>query len=197
MLVDCYDMLDGSQPILGYESNTKAIINPNSGYNVNSPYANRDPRLAQSILCDGATWPLVNGKPAAIDLSKSYRWGSGYFLTKFLDDRIDHRKGGTTYMDFPMMRYAEILLDYAEAENEAEDTNTAREKAIAQLNRIRLVPVSRQTYWPQIIIRQLRERIRKERRVELCFEDHRFFDIRRWLIAKDVMRLPGCRNKEN
>ena len=38
-------------------------------------------------------------------------------------------------MDFPMMRYAEILLDYAEAENEAEDTNTAREKAIAQLNR--------------------------------------------------------------
>ena len=40
-------------------------------------------------------------------------------------------------MDFPMMRYAEILLDYAEAENEAEDTNTAREKAIAQLNRIR------------------------------------------------------------
>ena len=41
-----------------------------------------------------------------------------------------------------MMRYAEILLDYAEAENEAEDTNTAREKAIAQLNRIRLVPVS-------------------------------------------------------
>ena len=106
-------MLDGSQPILGYESNTKAIINPNSGYNVNSPYTNRDPRLAQSILCDGATWPLVNGKPAAIDLSKSYRWGSGYFLTKFLDDRIDHRKGGTTYMDFPMMRYAEIMLDYA------------------------------------------------------------------------------------
>ena len=128
-LVDCYDMLDGSQPILGYESNTKAIINPNSGYNVNSPYANRDPRLAQSILCDGATWPLVNGKPAAIDLSKSYRWGSGYFLTKFLDDRIDHRKGGTTYMDFPMMRYAEILLDYAEAENEAEDTKYSQRKS--------------------------------------------------------------------
>ena len=97
---------------------------------------------------------LVNGKPAAIDLSKSYRWGSGYFLTKFLDDRIDHRKGGTTYMDFPMMRYAEILLDYAEAENEAEDTNTAREKAIAQLTGYVVVPVSRQTYWPQIIIRQ-------------------------------------------
>ena len=63
-------------------------------------------------------------------------------------------KAAPLYMDFPMMRYAEILLDYAEAENEAEDTNTAREKAIAQLNRIRLVPVSRQTYWPQIIIRQ-------------------------------------------
>ena len=191
-LVDCYDMLDGSQPILGYESNTKAIINPNSGYNVNSPYTNRDPRLAQSILCDGATWPLVNGKPAAIDLSKSYRWGSGYFLTKFLDDRIDHRKGGTTYMDFPMMRYAEILLDYAEAENEAEDTNTAREKAIAQLNRIRRrAGITTDLLAADYNQATLRERIRKERRVELCFEDHRFFDIRRWLIAKEVMRLPA------
>ena len=148
--------------------------------------------MAQSILCDGATWPLVNGKPAAIDLSKSYRWGSGYFLTKFLDDRIDHRKGGTTYMDFPMMRYAEILLDYAEAENEAEDTNTAREKAIAQLNRIRRrAGITTDLLAADYNQATLRERIRKERRVELCFEDHRFFDIRRWLIAKDVMRFPA------
>ncbi|MCS2760559.1 RagB/SusD family nutrient uptake outer membrane protein [Bacteroides ovatus] len=68
---------------------------------------------------------------------------------------MDHRKGGTTYMDFPMMRYAEILLDYAEAENEAEDTNTAREKAIAQLNRIRRrAGITTDLLVPQIIIRQ-------------------------------------------
>lgn len=191
-LVDSYDMIDGTQPILGYETNTVAIINPNSGYNENTPYANRDPRLAQSILYDGASWPLVNSKKAQINLSLPYRWGSGYFLVKFLDDRIDHRKGGTTYMDFPMMRYAEILLDYAEARNEAEDTNTAREEAIAQLNRVRrracITADLQATDYSQAT---LRERIRKERRVELCFEDHRFFDIRRWLIAKDVMRLPA------
>ena len=95
-------------------------------------------------------------------------------------------------MDFPMMRYAEILLDYAEAENEAEDTNTAREKAIAQLNRIRRrAGITTDLLAADYNQATLRERIRKERRVELCFEDHRFFDIRRWLIAKDVMRLPA------
>ncbi|MCS2523771.1 RagB/SusD family nutrient uptake outer membrane protein [Bacteroides ovatus] len=54
------------------------------------------------------------------------------------------------------------------------------------------MPVSRQTYCTADYNQAtLRERIRKERRVELCFEDHRFFDIRRWLIAKNVMRLPA------
>lgn len=191
-LVDSYDMLDGSEPVIGYESNTVPVINPDSGYDEDNPYANRDPRLAQSILCDGATWPLVNGKSASVDLAKSNRWGSGYFLVKYLDDRIDHRKNGTTYMDFPMMRYAEVLLNYAEAQNEAEDTNISRENAVAQLNRIRRrAGITTDLQASDYNQESLRKRIRKERRVELCFEEHRFFDIRRWLIAKEVMRLPA------
>lgn len=196
-LVDSYDMLDGSQPITDYQSNTEATVNENSGYNEDTPYKNRDPRLEQSILCDGATWPLVNGKPAKVDIGTAQRWGSGYFLVKYLDDRIDHRKGGTTFMDFQMMRYAEVLLNYAEAENEAEDSNEARRKAVAQLNRIRKrAGITKDLVAEEYTQTSLSERIRKERRVELCFEDHRFYDIRRWLIAKEVMSLPAVGMKK-
>ncbi|HEX2974373.1 MAG TPA: RagB/SusD family nutrient uptake outer membrane protein, partial [Bacteroidales bacterium] len=180
------------QPILGYNQDLSPIINPASGYNEQKPYINRDPRLAQTILYHGLTWPKVNKSPQKVDITIPEKWGSGYFLTKYLDDRIDHRDGGTTSMNFIMMRYAEVLLNYAEAVNEATDSPDAREKAVAKLNQIRaragiLTPLQASAYTQST----LRERIRKERRVELCFEEHRFFDIRRWKIAKDVMNLPA------
>ncbi len=187
-LVDAYDMIDGAIPITGYHSLTEPIINPVSGYDEQNPYKDRDPRLKQSILYNGATWPQVNGSPETIDISTPNSWGSGYFLVKFLDDRVDHRRGGKTSTNFPMMRYAEVLLMYAEAINEAENTATAREKAVEQLNRIRSrAGISNDLVASEYNQNSLRERIRKERRVELSFEEHRFFDIRRWLIAKDVM----------
>lgn len=190
-LIDSYDMLDGSEPILGYRNETEPIINEASGYDEQHPYANRDPRLAQTILFDGATWPLVNGAPVKLDIStlESFR-ESGYFLLKFLDERIDHRMSGTTCQNFIMMRYAEVLLNYAEALNEAENSAEARQKAVTQLNRIRTragVGLLKAQDYDQ---NSLRERIRKERRVELCFEEHRFFDIKRWKIASTVMKRP-------
>lgn len=191
-LVDCYDMADGSEPILGYNSDYSPIINPASGYNDQDPYKNRDPRFYQTILYHGAVWPNVNKGTASVDIRTPNNWGSGYFLVKYLDDRIDHRSGGTTSMNFIMMRYAEILLDYAEAINEAEDNATARANAVEQLNRIRsragiTTPLNAANFTQA----SLRERIRKERRIELCFEEHRFFDIRRWKIAKTVMNRPA------
>ncbi|WP_286860846.1 RagB/SusD family nutrient uptake outer membrane protein [Proteiniphilum sp. UBA5510] len=191
-LVDSYDMADGSEPIVGYNSDYSPVINPNSGYNEQDPYKNRDPRFYQTILHHGMTWPKVNNKPAKVDITTPNNWGSGYFLVKFLDDRIDHRTGGQTSMNFIMMRYAEVLLNYAEAVNEASDTQAARTKAVEQLNRIRkragiINPINASDYTQST----LRERIRKERRVELCFEEHRFFDIRRWKIANDVMNKPA------
>lgn len=191
-LVDSYDMADGSEPITGYDANYNPIINPASGYDDQDPYKNRDPRFYQTILYNGATWPNVNKGAATVDISTPHSWGSGYFLVKYLDDRIDHRSGGTTSMNFIMMRYAEILLDYAEAVNEAENSPNARMKAVVQLNRIRkragiTQPLDAADYNQET----LRERIRKERRVELCFEEHRFFDIRRWKIANTVMNRPA------
>lgn len=190
-LVDCYDMANGIQPITGYNSNYSPIINPASGYNEQNPYANRDPRFSQSMLYHGKTWPKVNNTPATVDIRTPEKWGSGYFLTKYLDDRIDHYTGVTS-QNFIMMRYAEVLLNYAEAINESEDGAAARALAVAELNKIRAragitTPLVASDYTQST----LRERIRKERRVELCFEEHRFFDIRRWKIAKDVMNLPA------
>jgi hypothetical protein len=191
-LVDSYDMLDGSQPIDGYNADYSPIINPASGYNEQNPYLNRDPRLAQSMLFNGVTWPKVNAAPQKVDLTAPQKWGSGYFLTKFLDDRIDHRTGGKTSMNFIMMRYAEVLLNYAEAVNESGDTQDARTKAVVYLNKIRTrAGITKPLNAANFTQASLRQRIMKERRVELCFEEHRFFDIRRWKIAKDVMKLPG------
>ena len=191
-LVDCYDMADGTQPITGYNADYSPIINPASGYDDQNPYANRDPRLAQSVMYHGMTWPMVNRAPATMDLTIPERWISGYFVTKFLDDRIDHMAGGTTSQNFIMMRYAEVLLNYAEAINEAENTALARERAVEQINRIRLrAGITNPLVASDYNQATLRERIRKERRVELSWEEHRFFDIRRWKIASEVMRRPA------
>ncbi|HOI49601.1 MAG TPA: RagB/SusD family nutrient uptake outer membrane protein, partial [Prolixibacteraceae bacterium] len=191
-LVDFYDMADGTEPILGYHADYSPIINPAAGYDEQNPYTNRDPRLAQSMLYHGLTWPKVNKGPHTVDITTLEKWGSGYFLTKFLDDRIDHRDGGTTSMNFIMMRYAEVLLNYAEAVNEASDSPDARQKAVARLNQIReRAGISNPLVASQFTQSTLRERIRKERRVELCFEEHRFFDIRRWKIANEVMKRPA------
>ncbi|MDX9771727.1 MAG: RagB/SusD family nutrient uptake outer membrane protein, partial [Tenuifilaceae bacterium] len=137
--VDCYDMLDGTEPITGYNGDAfSPVINPASGYDEQNPFVNRDPRFKQTILHDRATWPLVNAVAnKMLDLSKPYRWLSGYYLVKYLDDRIDHMKGGNTSMNFQMMRYAEVLLNYAEAINEASNSAQNRQLAVAQLNAIR------------------------------------------------------------
>ncbi|HQB27716.1 MAG TPA: RagB/SusD family nutrient uptake outer membrane protein [Paludibacter sp.] len=192
--VDCYDMLDGTEPITGYNGDAfSPIINPASGYDEQNPFVNRDPRFKQTILHDRATWPLVNAVVnKMLDLTKPYRWLSGYYLVKYLDDRIDHMKGGSTSMNFQMMRYAEVLLNYAEAINEAANNADNRQLAVAQLNAIRArAGITGALNAADFTQDQLRERIRKERRVELCFEEHRFFDIRRWDIAKDVLNKPA------
>jgi hypothetical protein len=190
-LIDAYDMADGQEPIVGYNG-IEPVINQASGYDEQNPYANRDPRMNQIILHHGSTWPLVNGTPAKLDISQPNNNGSGFFLLKWLDDRVDYRKGATSTQNFILMRYAEVLLNYAEAINEAENTPAARDAAVDALNQIRqragiTTPLDAVAFSQET----LRLRIRKERRVELCFEEHRFFDIRRWKIAKDVMQLPA------
>ena len=190
--IDSFDMADG-RPAFVYDGcgfATEAVAG--SGYDEQNMYAGRDPRLDYCILHDGSTWPKVNGAPATIDISLPRNWVSGYFVCKYLDDRIDHRASkASTPMNFPCMRYAEILLDYAEALNEASDTPEARTLAVARLNQIRSrAGITGVLSADDFMQATLRERIRRERRVELCWEEHRYFDIRRWGIASEVLTRP-------
>lgn len=181
-LVDAYDMLNGQEAITGYDANGTPVINTASGYDESHPYRNRDPRLGMTILCQGDTWRVEN-KTVVLDvLSLDERSkATGYILRKFLDDRIDHRQGATTNMNYPMFRYAEILLSYAEAQNEL----NYQDVSVTYINMIREragVGALPRTGWTK---ETLRARIQKEYRIEFAFEDNRFFDARRWDKAKD------------
>ena len=173
-LVDSYEMANGLP-----------IDDPKSGYDEQNPYANRDPRLEQTILHNGSIWgDPQQEEQRAVDVSypdgKDYQdlhggTTTGYYTKKFLNNMSF--KSPTTYIhSCPIFRYAEILLNAAEALNEAGQTDQAYQYVNQVRARVGMPAYSGMTQ------AKLRERIRNERRVELCFEDHRFFDERRWKL---------------
>ena len=176
-LVDAYGMANGLE-----------INDPNSGYNPEDPYANRDPRLGYTVLYNGAQWlntaiqTYIGGinRPGGATVQTQ----TGYYLRKFMG----HFENTTTYEDhyhdLIYFRYADILLMYAEAMNEfagpSDDVFAAVEK-IRQ--RAGLNPY---TLDHSISKDSLRTVIRNERRKEFAFEEQRYWDIRRWKIAGQV-----------
>ena len=162
-----------------------------------NPYVNRDPRLQQTIVVNGSEW---NGR--IMDTSESGRDGinvpnattTGYYLKKFLTDNLDLELGHEAIHSWPLFRYAEVLLNFAEAMNEAygPDTDfygtgmTARWAVNLVRARSSMPPVVATTQ------AEMREKIRHERRIELAFEEHRFWDVRRWGVetAKAALGTP-------
>ena len=167
------------------------------GWNSQNPYENRDPRLSATIVVNNSEW---NGR--TIELWKGGRDGitggidgaskTGYYLKKFLVDNLDLSQGQTARHSWILFRYAEVLLNYAEAVNEGYDFNSTPEgfsmTAMEALNMIRsrvsMPDVDASTK------EELRELIRQERRIELAFEGHRFWDVRRWKIADEKLNEP-------
>ena len=149
------------------------------------PYAGRDPRLLQSIVVNGSSWngrtmeTFVGGRDG---LGVKNATTTGYYLKKFLTDNLDLEKKQTAVHSWPLFRYAEILLNYAEAMNEAYgadvdyfgDGKTARWAVNQVRNRAGMPGVVATTQ------AQMRECIHHERQIELAFEEHRFYDVRRW-----------------
>jgi len=186
-IVDDFEMkATGKVPVLGYTANNEQIIDETSGYDPKNPWAGREDRFYSSILYHGA---MLQGRQ--IDISTngqdSINIGSiirtNYFTNKYLDQNhnlVTH--ASWTYRRFAIMCTAELYLNSAEALNEVEGptnrvydlVNTIRTRA----NCIELPAGLNQD--------QMRERIRHERRVELVFENHRFWDVRRWMIAEMV-----------
>lgn len=181
-LVDAYEMTNGL-----------AIDAPGSGFDPASPYTDRDPRLGFSIFVEGDILPnggVFNPKPNSITgdaVGSTFLVSpTGYNVEKYVH-AADLATPTNTGINLILMRYAEVQLIYAEAKTELDQIDQSVYDAI---NLVRQRP---DVNMPAITTGKtqevLREIIRHERLVELAFEGQRFFDIRRWRIAEDVM--PG------
>ncbi len=185
-LVDDYEMADG-----------KPITDPSSGYDPQNPYVNRDPRFYATILYNKA--PSRNSTvdvflPGGKDSNQGpSNWNTsltGYYLRKFMNDSypIDNPWSVAGAQPWIYFRYAEILLNYAEAQNEAAGPDASVYQAINAVrsrSSVGMPPLSGLTQ------SSMRDAIRLERRIELAFEEHRFYDVRRWKIATQTENVPA------
>ncbi len=202
-MVDAYEMKDGSK--FDWSNPAHAAL----------PYANREPRFYSTVLYEGAVWKprpadVQNIDPVGIiqagkwerwdDASQSKKiyygvdtrqstvenWNgsyTGYYLRKGLDPAVDAQYFYAT-VPWRWMRYAEVLLNYAEACIELGGVDL--QPGLDALNLVR----KRAGMPPRVTNDQAtaREYVRHERRIELAFEEHRFFDVRRWVIGPQVYK---------
>lgn len=176
-LVDAFEMKDGKP----YTSSTL--------YNAATPYLNRDPRFYLTVFHNDFKW--LNRNIETFEGGKDKPGGTvtqtrtGYYMRKFMADFTSSTVFSSQTHNFPLFRYAEILLNFAEARNEFSGPDAEVYKAIEDIRkRAGLSPF---TLDPALTRAQMREVIRHERRVEMAFEEQRFWDIRRWKIAETVL----------
>ena len=178
-LVDTYEMANG-----------KTIDDPASGYDVNHPFLNRDPRLLQTIIVPGAPYAGIIFNPMdpnSLDYWPTYNY-TGYVGQKYTHYKSDFSDLYKAGLNIPLIRYAEVLLTYAEAKIELNQIDNSVYDAINQVRlRAGLPAVDQAKYATQI---QMRELVRRERRVELALEGLRWYDIQRWKIGNEVMNGP-------
>jgi hypothetical protein len=162
-----------------------------------NPYENRDPRLSASVVTNGSSWNgriIAEAAGETDDMAKANASRTGYYLKKFLTDGLNLTQGQMAQHNWVAFRYAEVLLNYAEAVNEAWGPSTVPTgfpmSAAAALQQVRdrasvsLPAVSAST------IDAFRAAVKHERQVELAFEDHRYWDLLRWKDAMDVLNRP-------
>lgn len=194
-LVDSYEMIDGTE----FSWN---------GPEAENPYENRDPRFYASILYDGADWrqrpdDVIGADPegiiqtgffenadgsfsAGLDTRQSpiEDWNgtyTGYYLRKFIDPSIDHQYETQRY-PWRQIRYAEVLLNYAEASLELGQEAEAKNYLNMIRNRADMPDIPADETGEELM-----EHYRNERKIELAYEQQRYFDIRRWMIAPQVI----------
>lgn len=178
-LVDAYETIKGLP------------IDQDPDYDDQNPYVNRDPRMEQTIIHHGTIWGVgeeqrpvnVNNDDGEVGVDYARSNGgtcTGYYLKKYTSNIPWDGTVRGTDKACPIFRYAEILLNAAEALNEAGNTGDAYQYVNQVRARVNMPAYSGMNQT------QLRERIQNERRIELCFEDHRFFDVRRWKLFGDA-----------
>ncbi|HCO68645.1 MAG TPA: hypothetical protein DIT04_12930 [Dysgonomonas sp.] len=174
--------------------NGKAIYEDGSGYDPNNPYVGREKRFYQTIIYDNSTWhgelitTRVGGNNAINKGYSSDNTHTGYYARKRLNEDKEPTAyhDGKSYQNYIIYRYAEILLSYAEAENEVNGpTQDVLNAVDAVRTRSGNLPGVKDTYGT-VSKEQMRDIIHRERRVELAFEDKRWWDILRWKIAEKM-----------
>ena len=197
-LVDAYETVNG-MPILNPENpylDANHLIpnynTANTQYNPEKPYENRDTRLLSSIYCNGVNlnlktntlpvWTYVGGNAGISQTDRRFT-RTGYYLRKFVDFTSTKTANKDGYWRY--YRLAEMYLNYAEAEFHV---NGVTSNAVAALNKTRI-----RAGLPQlttaISVAEFEQRLRNERRVEFAFEEHRYFDVRRWKIQSKTEGL--------
>ncbi|AHM63168.1 RagB/SusD domain-containing protein [Flammeovirgaceae bacterium 311] len=179
--VDTYQMANG-----------KDIMDPTSGFDPMNPYENRDPRLRYSIYVLGDMLPngeIYNPLPGsgtgdAIGYSENST-PTGFNIKKYVNEE-DLSEPWNSGINPILMRYAEVLLIYAEAKIEL---NQIDESVLDAINQVRQRPDVNMPPITSTSQEELRDIVRDERIREFAFEGLRYFDLRRWEIAEDV--LPG------
>lgn len=182
--VDAFQMSDGSS------------FDRSNPSHAQDPFKNRDPRFYASVLYNGESWmgSVIETFEGGKDVSSVNSTKTGFYLKKFMSESAIWFGGttGETFHCFPYIRYAEILLNYAEAMNEfygPEFTGTYGLSALGAVNQVR-IRAKMPLLAAGLIKEQMREKIQYERKIELAFEEHRHFDLRRWKLAESVLGEP-------
>ena len=192
-LVDAFPMTNGYP-----------ITDSRSGYNANDPYADRDARLAAYILYDGQTigsgnTTIITGTYGdnnvnGLNYTVGYSTRTGYYMRKLLRPDVNLNPSNITNQKSydARIRWTEMFLDYAEAANEAVGPEaavagskwTAKSVIKSLRERAGICAGVDDPYLDECAQskEKMRELIRNERRLELCFENHRFYDLRRWQV---------------
>lgn len=197
-LVDAYEMQDTG----------KAWDEAGSGYDSKQPYEGRDPRLSMTIAMNGDKWPNTNPNP--LECYVGGRNGfpiagttpTGYYLKKYLDGTTDisssTSSGGKrhSWIIFRLgefyLNYAEAIFNYLESPSAVDASNDKLKdlSAIAAVNVIRNRDgVDMPDFSNDLSPAEFEKKYRRERMVELAFEGHRFWDVRRWKDGESQKRI--------
>ena len=191
-LIDSYEAIDGLP------------IDESPLYDPANPFENRDPRLDQTIVRDGAvwggyvfyshpdsakTWFIQGGDSTRVDnqdVLNPYATFSGYTWKKAMDpaDFDTKRESG---LNVVLSRYAEVLLMYAEAKIEKGDID---QSVLDAINEIRQRPSVQMPEITTMDQDELRKAVRQERKIELAYEGFRYYDLKRWGIAEKALNIP-------
>ncbi len=179
--------------------NGKVISDPTSGYNPQKPYENREQRFYESIVYDGSyfyndsifTRKGIGSKNEIDQTDRDDASQTGYYMRKRLDDKTlvlgaANWGGYTSYQNYIIYRYADVLLNYAEAQNEAAGPDATVYMAVDKIRSRSALP----DLPAGLSQDEMRTAIRRERRIEFAFEDKRFWDLLRWRIADVNLNHP-------